>query len=116
MRFPVKAVVLAIGIIALSACDRSHDEAHEHPPAGAPTTAQDDGHGHDHPHGDADHSHDDPHTETYFRPDAANDDASPSSPAHTDHQHEHEHDHGHDDGHDHDDDKHAHNDEEPHEH
>lgn len=90
MRFLVQTIVLLIGIFALSGCDRSHDEAHEHPPAGASTPSQDDGHGHDHPHGDSGHSHDDPHTETYFGPD--------------------------DDGHDHDDDEHAHDDEEPHEH
>ncbi|HUG98732.1 MAG TPA: hypothetical protein VMQ83_06125 [Gammaproteobacteria bacterium] len=89
MRFPVKSAVLMIGIFALSGCDRSHDEAHEHPPADAPTAPHDDGDGHDHPHGD--HDHDDPHTETFFGPDAAG----------------HEHD---------DEDEHAHDDEEPHEH
>lgn len=105
MRFWMRTAVLVIGIFALSACDRSTDDAHEHPPAGAPTAPHDDRDGHDHPHGDADHSHDDPHTETFFGPDA--------SDPHHDHDH---HDHGHDDDHDHDDDnEHAH-DEEPHEH
>jgi sirohydrochlorin cobaltochelatase len=92
MTFWMKTTVLVIGIFALSACDRSHDEAHEPPRAGAPAAPHDDGHGHDHPHGGPDHSHDDPHTETFFGPDAANDG---------------EHD---------DDDEHAHDDEEPHEH
>lgn len=105
MRFWMKTAVLVIGIFALSACDRSTDEAHEHPPAGAPTAPHDDGDGHDHPHGDPEHSHDDPHTEAFFGPDATD--------PHDDH------DHGHDDGHEHDDedeDEHVHDDEEPHEH
>jgi zinc transport system substrate-binding protein len=88
MRFLMQAAVLAIGIFALAGCDRGHDEAHEHPAAGAPTAAHDHGDGHDHPHGDQDHDHDDPHTETFFGPDAGNDD----------------------------EDEHAHDDEEPHEH
>ena len=94
MRFWMKTAVLVIGIVALSGCDRSHDEVHEPPPAGAPTAPHDDGEGHDHPHGDPDHSHDDPHTETFFGPDA--------SDPHDDHDH-HGHEHGDDD-------------EEPHEH
>ena len=109
MRFWTKTAVLVIGIFALSACDRRPDKAHEHPPAGAPTAPHDEGHGHDHPHGDPDHSHDDPHTESFFGPDATD--------PHHDHDHHDHHDHGHDDGHDHDDDdEHAHDDEEPHEH
>jgi hypothetical protein len=91
MRFWMKVAVLVIGIFALSGCDRSSDEAHEHPPAGAPTAPHDDGHGHDHPQGHSDHSHDDPHTETFFGPD--------------DHEHDAEKE-----------DEHAHGDEEPHEH
>ena len=106
MRFWMTTAVLVIGIFALSGCDRGHDEAHEHPPAGAPTAPHDDGHGHDHPHGDPEHSHDDPHTETFYGPDATD--------PHHDHDH---HDHGHDGGHDHDDDdEHGRDDEEPHEH
>lgn len=115
MRFWKRAAVLVTGIFALSGCSPSPDEAHEDPPAGAPTAPHDDGHGHDHPHGDPGHSHDDPHTETFFGPDATNDGESPSSRAHDDHEHEHEHEHDHGDGHDHDD-EHAHDDEEPHEH
>jgi hypothetical protein len=102
----MKTAVLVIGIFALSGCGHSPDEAHEHPPAGAPTAPHDDGDGHDHPQGDPDHSHDDPHTESFFGPDATD--------PHHDHAH---HDHGHDDGHEHDDeDEHAHDDEEPNEH
>ena len=100
MRFWMKTAVLVIGIVALSGCDRSNDEAHEHPPVGAPTAPHDDGDGHDHLHGDAGHSHDDPHTETFFGPDATD--------PHDDDDH-HGHEHG-------DDDEHAHDDEEPHEH